>query len=62
MTTMYYFTDVEMFENTKRTILFKDHNATLWSIPDDPNNTDYQNYLSWVEAGNTAQEWIPDAN
>jgi hypothetical protein len=62
MTTTYYFTEVEMFGNTKRIIMFKDNDATLWSIPDDPNNTDYQKYLSWVEAGNTAQELIPDAN
>jgi hypothetical protein len=24
-----------------------------WSIPFDPANTDYQEYLKWVEAGNT---------
>jgi len=48
-----------MFGDTKQIILFKDNNATLWSIPDDPNNADYQNYLSWVEAGNTPQEWTP---
>lgn len=23
------------------------------SIPPDPNNTDYQEYLEWVDAGNT---------
>jgi hypothetical protein len=59
MTTTYYFTEVEMFGDTKQIILFKDNNATLWSIPDDPNNADHQNYLSWVEAGNTPQEWTP---
>jgi hypothetical protein len=25
------------------------------SIPLDPNNTDYQKYLEWVEAGNTPE-------
>ncbi len=25
-----------------------------WGIPFDPNNTDYQEYLAWVEEGNTA--------
>ena len=25
-----------------------------WAIPFDPNNTDYQEYLAWVEEGNTA--------
>ena len=24
-----------------------------WSIPFDPANTDYQEYLRWLEAGNT---------
>ena len=24
-------------------------------IPKDPNNTDYQDYLEWVTAGNTAE-------
>jgi len=32
------------------------------SIPNDPANTDYANYLEWVEAGNTttAADAIPD--
>ena len=29
------------------------HKEELW-IPLDPTNTDYQKYLEWVEAGNTA--------
>lgn len=28
-------------------------------IPFDDNNIDYQQYLSWVEEGNTAPVWIP---
>lgn len=24
-----------------------------WSIPTDPQNTDYQQYLRWLEEGNT---------
>jgi hypothetical protein len=27
----------------------------ILSIPMDENNTDYQDYLEWVEAGNTAE-------
>jgi len=26
-----------------------------WSIPFDPANTDYQEYLRWLEAGNTPE-------
>ena len=28
-------------------------NNVILSIPFDPDNTDYQQYLKWVEAGNT---------
>ena len=28
--------------------------GTKWSVPFDPANTDYQEYLEWVAAGNTA--------
>lgn len=29
-------------------------------IPHEPLNADYQDYLAWVAAGNTAQEWQPE--
>ena len=29
--------------------------SVISSIPFDPDNTDYQEYLSWVAAGNTAE-------
>jgi len=32
-----------------------DENGQVWSIPFDPANTDYQEYLKWVAAGNTPQ-------
>ena len=32
-----------------------DENASVYvSIPKEPDNTDYQEYLAWVAAGNTA--------
>lgn len=29
------------------------------TIPKDPNNSDYQNVLSWITSGNTIQPYIP---
>ena len=34
-------------------VIKKDENGQSWGIPFDPANTDYQEYLKWVEAGNT---------
>jgi hypothetical protein len=34
-------------------ILRIDDNGEIWSIPFDPDNTDYQQYLKWVAEGNT---------
>ena len=46
--------DYKFFKNMARTanagVIYKEE---LW-IPLDPENTNYQEYLEWVEKGNTA--------
>ena len=36
-------------------IKLNENNNGVLSIPFDPDNTDYQAYLKWVEAGNTPE-------
>lgn len=30
------------------------------TVPEDPENRDFQAYLEWVAAGNTTTEWTPE--
>lgn len=32
------------------------------NIPLDPDNTDYQDYLAWLDEGNTPDEWNPETS
>tara|TARA_Y100000361_G_scaffold99885_1_gene89683 strand:+ start:1995 stop:2162 length:168 start_codon:yes stop_codon:yes gene_type:complete len=40
--------------NTVDTVIYTDVTNVQKCIPFDDDNTDYQTYLKWVEAGNTA--------
>ena len=38
-------------------IIVRDEDGAF--IPTDPDNTDYQDYLAWVEEGNTSKAYTP---
>lgn len=40
-------------------IVLIDSDGLVHGIPRDPENTDYQVFLEWVAAGNTASAWNP---
>ena len=41
--------------NAENITVIKKDNYGDFSIPFDPENTDYQEYLKWVDEGNTAE-------
>jgi len=41
--------------NAENITVIKKDNYGDFSIPFDPSNTDYQEYLKWVDEGNTAE-------
>tara|TARA_R110000772_G_scaffold51436_4_gene118064 strand:+ start:693 stop:854 length:162 start_codon:yes stop_codon:yes gene_type:complete len=47
---MYKLSPINSFTNTQTSVIRIADNAC---IPFDPDNTDYQAYLKWVEEGNT---------
>jgi len=44
----------DIYSNTTTNVLITRDDGTSSSIPFDPDNIDYQEYLAWVAAGNTA--------
>jgi len=50
----YLVTNTNIMGEDVEIITLKDENSTIWCIPQDPANKDYQAYLSWVAEGNKA--------
>jgi hypothetical protein len=40
--------------------IIADNGVQQWSVPADPNNVMYAEYLTWVADGNTPDEWQPE--
>ena len=53
---LYRGADIKGNKYSKDTAVFKNNGGdSCLYIPFDPDNTDYQEYLEWVEAGNTPE-------
>ena len=51
---MMYKTMTQTMYGTTKTFVIRDNgNGSFTSFSDDPANTDYAEYLRWIEAGNT---------
>jgi hypothetical protein len=48
---------VRLSETETTTIMLVHDETSISFVPTDEMNIDYQAYLAWVEAGNTAEEW-----
>ena len=43
----------DLFSENIISIIITDENGNVYGVPTDPNNTDYQQYLRWLEEGNS---------
>jgi len=41
-------------------VIIKLNSSSVLSFAQDPANTDYQQYLAWLEEGNVPEEWNPE--
>jgi len=51
---MYY---IQTIQPINQEVIIKLDGTFVISIPNDPDNKEYAEYLAWVAEGNTAEEW-----
>ena len=56
----YYIVTINLLEANHEGLIAITPEGHQLGIPTDPANIDYQAYLEWVAAGNTATEWTPE--
>tara|TARA_E500000305_G_scaffold77360_1_gene62997 strand:- start:410 stop:577 length:168 start_codon:yes stop_codon:yes gene_type:complete len=44
----------DTFDGKENAVIYSEGSVT-YTVPFDPDNTDYQGYLEWVDAGNTPE-------
>ena len=55
---MSYYISHDPLTNDAISVVWK-HDGLFSFIPMDLMNTDYVNYLKWIDDGNTAPDWVP---